>query len=304
MISSASRAFATVSLALLSLLLVTGSASSAEGATLRTVDSPRETPASVTGGGLLAKYSNEAADVFIVPFFKVDRSNAQGETTLIAVRNATDDAHDVRISYFVDRIFPSSPDLVQTFSLIPDEVRTFNLRDLPQISGGQGGDAVVRGWILVEHADGHGDSFSADWFRVNPAEDFATGDRMVDVDHSGTCTQWDFRYLIGGSFDGGTRLELFIDTPLGGNPATHSPSATLEFYSESGTFLGALELFTNRQVEEIDVAAELADLPGSPASFGSMVITFEPGTNGGLVAGTYRAESRYSVGLTGTCIVP
>lgn len=301
MISSASRAFAIVSLAI---LLVTGTASTAEGATLRTVDSPRGTPASVTGGGLLAKYSNEAADTFIVPFFKVDRSNPQGETTLVAVRNAADSAHDVEIAYWVDRVFPSSPDLVQEFTLIPDEVATFNLRDLPEISGGRGGDAVVRGWLMVRHLDGFGDGLSADWFRVNPAEDFATGDRMVDVDHSGTCTQWDFRYLIGGSFDGGTRLELFIDTPLGGNPATRPPSATLEFYSEPGTFLGARELFTNRQVEEIDVATELAELPGSPASFGSMVITFEPGTNGGLVAGTYRAEGRYSVGLTGTCIVP
>lgn len=304
MISSASRALSVFALALLCLLVAPGTARADDGVTFRPADGPRENPASVTGAALAQKYTDESADAFVVPFFKVDRSNSQGETTLIAVRNASEQPHDARISYFVDRIFPSNPDLVQTFSLAGNEVATFNLRDLPAITGGEGGDAVIRGWILVEHLDGHGDSFSADWFRVNPAQDFATGGRMVDVDHSGTCTQWDFRYLVGGAFDGGTRIELFIDTPLGGNPSVHPPSATLEFYSEPGTFLGALNLFTNRQVVERNAANLLAQLPGSPSSFGSMVITFEPGTNGGLVGGTYRAEGRYSVGLNGTCIVP
>lgn len=302
--SRASRALSTVSLAILSLLLVTGTARADDGVSFRTTDAPREDPASATGGGLAAKYTDEAADLFIVPFFKVDRSNANGETTLIAVRNTTDVPHDVRVSYFVDRIFPSSPDLVQNFSLSANQVRTFNLRDLPEISGGQGGDAIVRGWLMVEHLDGFGDGLSADWLRVNPAEDFATGGRMVDADHSYTCTQWDLRYLVGGNFSGGTRLELFIDAPLGANPAVHPASVTIDFYSEPGTFLGGREIFTNRQVLELNVANQLAALPGSPSSFGSMVITFESGTNGGLVTGTYRADGRYSVGLNGTCLVP
>lgn len=304
MTSSASRALSVVSLslALLALVVAAGPAAAEDGVTFRTVDSAPVNPASVTapGAGVVAKFTDDAADVWMVPFFKVDRSNADGETTLIAVRNVTDLPHDVRISYFVDRIFPSSPDRVQIISLIPDEVATVNLRDLPQITGGQGGDAIIRGWLMLEHTDGGGDVFSADWLRVNPAEDFATGDRMVDVDHSYTCTQWDLRYLVGGAFSGGTRLELFIDTPQGGS----TPSATVAFYSEPGSFLGARQLFTNRQVVEVNVADRLAELPGSPSSFGSMVITFEPGTNGGLVSGSYRADNRYSVGLNGTCLVP
>lgn len=287
----------------LALLVSTGTVSAGEGLVLRPTGAPQDNPESVTGKSVAPKFTDRAADRLVVPFFKVDRRSASGETTLIAVRNVTNQAHDARIRYWVDRIYPSSPDVVQTFSLLPDEVVTINLRDLAGITGGAGGDQIIRGWLEVVHLDGSGDGLSGDWFRVNPAQDFATGGRMVDMDHSGTCTQWDFRYLVGGTFSGGTRLELFVDSPRGiasGAP----PSATIDFYSEPGTFLGGVEVFSNRQVVEL-IASELLDLlPGSPANFGSMVVTFQSGTNGGLVTGTYRAEGRYSVGLNGTCVVP
>jgi hypothetical protein len=300
MSSSARRAFAVF---FVTLLITAGAAGAQEELVLRVTESPQARPASATGGGeLAARFTDVPGDAFMVPLFRVDRSTFLSETTLIAVRNVTDQAHDVRIAYFIDHDFSpgANPDLVQNRSLSPGQIVTFNLRDLPEITGGAGGDDLVRGWLLVEHGDAVGDALSADWFRVDPGQNFATGDRMVDIDHSSTCAQWDFRYLTGGAFDGGTRLGIFVDTPLG--PGT--PSFTVDFFSEAGAFLGGIERAANRQVVELDIANLLAQLPGSPPGVGGMVITFAGGTNGGLVTGTYSAEDRYSIGLDGTCLVP
>lgn len=296
---SVSRALA---LCLLFSLVLAGAAAAEEGLSFRAT----QVVPSPTGSAVAPKFTDEPADAFMLPMFKLDRSNAQGETTLIAVRNTTDQGHDLSIEYWVDGAFSPSdtPDLVQSFSLNPHQVKTINLRDLPEITGGAGGDAVIRGWLRVDHADGVGDVFSADWFRVNPAEDFASGGRMVDVDHSGLCTFWDLRYLIGSGFDGGTRLEVFVDTPLGGNTSTDDPSFTVVFIDEAGVPQGGVDVFSSRQVAELDVEELLAVLPGTPAQLGAMEITFHTGTNGGLVTGTYRAEGRYSIGLNATCLVP
>lgn len=261
-----------------------------------------ENPVSVTRNGtVVPRFSDARRDIFMVPMFKVDRSSIFAETTLIAIRNPTDQAHDVDISYFVDHVFSpaADPDLVQSISLEPNEIRTFNLRDLPEITGGQGNDQIIRGWLMVEHADGAGDALSADWFRADDTENFAGGDRMVDIDASYTCTLWDFRYLAGGLFDGGTRLDVFIDTPLG--PGT--PSFFITFFDEAGNDLGTVGVDAARQVRELDVSDLLDLLPGSPSPFGGMEILFQSGTNGGLVMGTYRASGRLSVSMDGTCLV-
>jgi len=295
-----SRAFA---LFFLSLILVTGAATGADEAYVLALGEPApESPTSVTrDGAVLPRFSDARGDVFMVPMFKIDRSSIAAETTLIAIRNPTTGSHDVRISYFVDRIFNpgADPDLVQNFSLTPNEIRTFNLRDLPELTGGAGGDQVIRGWLMVEHLDGAGDALTADWFRADDAENFAGGDRMVDIDTSYTCTVWDFRYLVGGLFTGGTRLDVFIDTPLGFG----TPSFAIDFFNEAGVAQGTVTVSTNRQVVELDIADLLDLLGGSPSPFGGMEITFQSGTNGGLVSGTYRASGRLSVSMDGTCLV-
>jgi hypothetical protein len=221
--------------AILSPLLVTGTAAGADdGVILQLGAAPPAGSVSVTRDARLApRFTDSPRDVFMLPMFKVDRSGPTAETTLIAIRNVTDQSHDVEVSYFVDRIFdpPMMPDLVETFTLAAKQIQTINLRDLPEITGGQGGDAIIRGWLKVEHGDAAiGDVLSADWFRADDAQNFATDDRMVDVDSSYTCALWDLRYLVGGSFDGGTRLEVFIDTPLGFG----TPSFSVSFFNEAG----------------------------------------------------------------------
>lgn len=299
-----SSARCAVAVFAVSLLAAAGSAAADEGLVFQAIDTPPVDPAPVTRSGELApRFTDVTADTLMVPFFRFDRGNITGETTLIAVRNASNEAHDVIITYWVDHVFDpmAEPDLVQSLSLVPNKVVPINLRDLPELDGGADNDNIIKGWLMVEHAEGVGDSLSADWFQVDPDEDFATGGRMIDIDHTGTCSQWDFRYITGSGFDGGTELRVFIDTPLG----LGTPSFSVSFYSEAGAFLGGVSAITNRQVADINVETELFPfLPAPPPDSGSMEITFSGGTNGGIVLGTYSAEGRYSVGLNGTCIVP
>lgn len=298
--------FRATALSVLSLLLAAGAALPAaaadEGVVLQVGETPPANPASVTRDARLApRFNDRPRDAFLLPLFKVDRSSGFAETTLLAVRNVTEGSHDLRISYWVDHVFDpgADPDLVQSFTLTAKDVETVNLRDLPELSGGAGGDDLVRGWALIEHGDAVGDTLSADWLRVDDNQDFAVGARLVDVDESYTCTRWDLRYLVGGPFSGGTRLEAFIDTPLGLGTASFS----VTFFDEAGNGQGTVNVGTNRQVVDIPVSALLAELGGSPSGFGAMEITFQAGTNGGLVMGTYSADGQYSVGMDATCLV-
>lgn len=297
------RAAAMCASSVVLLVLLAGApAGAADGVELKLGERPPANPASVTGGGsVVPRFSDRPRDQFMVPMFKINRTSATAETTLIAVRNVAGEAHDVVISYFVDHVFsaPVLPDHEETFTLAAEATRTINLRDRPQLTGGQGNDAIIRGWVLVQHADGAGDALSADYFRVDDAQNFATGERMVDVDVSYTCTVWDLRYVAGGAFSGGTRLEVFTDTPLGFG----TPSFAVTFFDEPGNPLGTVTVSTNRQVAELNVAQLLALLPGSPSPFGAMEIVFAAGTNGGLIRGSYRAQGQFSVGLDGTCLV-
>lgn len=272
---------------------------------------PPDEPSSVTGGDgarFSARLAERATTSLMVPFFKVDRARGAGESTLYAIRNTSaTTTHSVRVSYWVDHRFDpaADPDRVQTFQLGPRQVQTVNLRDVPQLDGGAGGDAMVRGWLVAEQTTGSNPALSGDWFRVTPGQDFATGGRMLDASASPyTCTKWDQRFLVGGAFSGGTRLEVFVDTPLGSHPGTDSPSLVITFTNEAGTVQGsAVEVFTDRQVMELDVATLRAMLPAPRPAYGALEIVFQPGSGGGVVSGSYRAEGRYSVEVDGTCLV-
>lgn len=278
------------------------------GVTLRVGPLPPDEPTSVTGGkALVARSVERPTSALMVPFFKVDRSRPGGESTLYAIRNtSTSTTHRVVVSYWVDWPFDpqADPDRTQTFDLAPRQIRTVNLRDVSGLTGGAGGDAMVQGWLVAEQTTGSTGALSGDWFRVVPDQDFATGARMVDASSSpSTCTRWDLRFMSGGAFSGGTRLEFFVDTPLGSHAGTDAPSAVITFTDEAGTVLGsAVEVFTDRQVVELDVSALRAMLPRPRPAFGAIEVAFQPGSGGGLVSGSYRASGRFSVGVDGTCV--
>lgn len=308
-----SRSTVVLALSLLSLVAAPAAAIdvSGPGVAFRLGPLPPDEPSSVTAGEgarFSARLAERATTSLMVPFFKVDRARGAGESTLYAIRNTSATAtHSVTVSYWVDHRFDpaADPDRVQTFQLGPREVRTVNLRDVPQLEGGAGDDSLVRGWLVAEQTTGSTAVLSGDWFRLTPDQDFATGGRMLDAAASPyTCTKWDQRFLVGGAFSGGTRLEVFVDTPLGSHPGTDAPSFVITFTNEAGTVQGsAVEVFTDRQVMELDVATLRAMLPDPRPAFGALEIVFQPGSGGGVVSGSYSARGRYSVELDGTCLV-
>jgi hypothetical protein len=157
-----------------------------------------------------------------------------------------------------------------------------------------GTDGFRRGWARIIADDG---PISADYFQIDPGNDFAAGSRPVDLDAGEFCSQATVRFLIGGGFSGGTKLFFMLDSPLGGDVNTDPPSITGDVYLEDSTFVGSFEIYTNNFTLEVD-AADLVD-PGT--NFGSFDIFFENNFAGGYVHGEYKANNRFSVSLKGVC---
>jgi len=225
----------------------------------------------------------------ILPWFEVDTVAPDGTTTLMALHNVADQSEtDVHLSYF-----NTAGDLVfeDEELLDPGQIRTINLRDIPSLATSS--RRFARGYVVVE-TDGE---LAADYFQVNPKANFATGGRLAST----ICRSWELRFLQGGGFSGGTRLQLYVSEPLGADPGTSPPSASIRISDESGERYGTVSVYTADPVVQIDVADLLATLPGRGPSFGALDVMFSDLTTGGIVQGTYRAQSRYSVSVPGSC---
>lgn len=231
---------------------------------------------------------NTIGTAFLLPFYEVDTAGAL--TTLLAARNAFDVPNTIDVTYF-DRA--GAMVHAETFDVAPLGVVTRNLRDVAALPAET--DGVRRGFALIE-AD---QPLSGDFFRVDPAQNFAAGDRLV-LAAEALCDLWDFRFLRGGGFSGGTDLVLYVDTPLGLDLAS-TPSITVVAYDEAGNELGAVDFWTQDVVNEMTAADVLEVLDEPLVNAGVFDVFFNDGTGGGLVYGTYSAEGRYSIGMHGTC---
>lgn len=241
-----------------------------------------------------------------VPYFEVDLGDPGGKTLLFAVHNPSSLPADVDVSYSrTDGVIVGG----QSYLLGGNAVLTVNLRDVPGQLPTVNTVGVSRGFVGIVATDpgdpGIDRQIAVDYFEVTPDEDFATGERaspyhemVAGPDGPFLCTRWSARYIEGGPFTGGTRLVLFVDTPLG----TSTPSISIDVYSESGTFLGGTDISTTQVTSETSVGSilSMAGVTGEP--FGVLLVDFAAGTNGGHVTAKYRAFGEFSVGLTGACI--
>lgn len=250
-----------------------------------------------TGGRhrLAVKGVAEDTSQLILPIFRVDREAAGGTTTLWAVRNADTSSTTIQVAYldeFLDTF------ATRSYTLDPTEVRTVNLRDVPglpfaDLEGISRGMAIITGPV--------GADLSGDFFQVDPAGNFATGDRLVDAEDLYLCDLWDIRYLQGGIFTGGTVLTMLLNQvgPMG---PMDDPQVSMEFRDEAGGFIGVIDVYAIVNVLELPLSI-LTELIPTAAPFGSVEILFPPATMGGFVAGIYSAEGRFSIGMEGTCLV-
>lgn len=246
---------------------------------------------------LLPKGLHEPAQVLVLPFFRVDRSNPTGETTLFAVRNVLNQPVQIRVYYMDEMMRTQRADGPAT---LPSRgVRTINIRDVSGLA--VDADGYSRGLVLITASASS--ALSGDFFQVNPEEDFATGDRLIDAQrHPYICRLWGMRFLNGGPFSGGTSLNV----RLYGAPGTGAgapPAFQLGFFDEAGQLLSTVFVQSATFLMELAMKDLLPPDAGYPA-FGAVELLFSPQVSGGLVAGTYSAEGRFSIGMTGMCLVP
>ncbi len=127
-----------------------------------------------------------------------------------------------------------------------------------------------------------------DFFRLDPGNNFATGDRLVHPDDF--CAVQEIRFV---DFGSGSQFRVLIDDPQG----EERPSFTYTAYDEAGERVVAeRERYTSDNLEIFDVD----DLVGG-VRFGTVVFDFS-NSGGGFVTARYSAFGRFSVELNSACL--
>lgn len=229
---------------------------------------------------VVAGRSSATTDALLVPYYEVDLRDPQGANTLFAVRNETGREVPVRILYLT--VVGAVEQQVQEITLAPHATRTVNLRDVPGLTADARG--VARGLVVLGAVGTSVDSsdlLSGDFFFVDPATGYATGNTLLNMslDDSGNefCAEWGTRYMRDGGFGGSSVFRFVVDEPAGARDID-PPTAVGTIYDEAGTALQSFEVRTDAYTFDL-TSAELA--PAS-APFGSLSIRF-PATRGALL---------------------
>lgn len=219
----------------------------------------------------------------IVPGFEVDATGPQGPTTLFAVRNTSDSNLDVDVAYYGMQT-TSPAQRTDVVELGPQQTATVNVcHDLTDlvVTGG-----FASGLILITEAGGSTGNLEGDYFRLDQANAFATGDRLVRPEDF--CRRREIRFV---DFGSGSELRILVDNPQG----AEEPSLTWTGYNERGDLVGDGELFTSDHLTLIAVA----DL-GIPGRFGTVLFDFSS-SGGGWVSARHSAFGLFSVELGSAC---
>lgn len=236
-----------------------------------------------------AEKVNRPTVFYILPLLKIDSTDAGGETTFVSIRNEHTVTQEVTLQLFDPQ--SAADALERRNALLPKETWVLNLRGL--VTGPVDADGFIRGWGRLL-GDG---PISADFFQFNPNQDFATGGIPIDISAGGFCEKVKIRFLVGGTFDGGTLITFMLDSPLGNQPGD-PPSITGVVYQEDSTPAGSFEIFTDRFTLEVNAE----DLLSPGANFGSIDVEFKNGFQGGAAFVEYKANDRFSVGLKSVCL--
>lgn len=243
-----------------------------------------------------AKTDGPAA-AFLVPYYAVDTTDPAGLSTLFAVRNESTSSVEITVSYFgTNRPRNQPAQRVETITLAPKRVQSFNIRQTPNLLVDP--DGIARGYVVIEAPTA---VIQGDYFQLDQQGNFATGDRLVNLDpnspNAELCRRMTFRFFNGGAFNGGTRFTIWVDT--GAAPDVEEPIAFYTVYNEAGNEIFFNELRSNELAFEV-LASELTTGPGvGTTNFGA--IEFELNGFLGHVAGTLTASNRYSVGFKAVC---
>ncbi|MEO8197346.1 MAG: hypothetical protein ABI689_11560 [Thermoanaerobaculia bacterium] len=227
----------------------------------------------------------------LVPGYLVDRLSPAGTATLFAVRNLTASTVNAEVEYFdvLGTSLRSDP-----LTLGPNETYTANVRDTAGLPADV--DGYARGYIEISTAgDPHQvPVLGGDFFQIDVAENFATGDKLVRFS-TDLCSESSIRFLAFPFPGSGTRLSVWIANPRGedlGDP----PSFSVRAYDEAGNPHGApFGVFTANHALQFDASTFAGGL-----LFGFLKFDFSS-SFGGVVYSEAQAGGKFSVGMTGQC---
>lgn len=182
----------------------------------------------------------------------------------------------------------------ELFELAPNELLTRNLANDP--------DAVDSGGVSVGivgiEANG---PITADYFQVDEAGDFATGDQALD--DNTLCSDWQARFLRFGADDAeGTQLTFLLNGPLGGDSEVDPPTITGETFDEAGNLVNTFAVFTSEWLIRVSVLDAFVIDTGP--DFGTLRLTLDTEFSGGAVFERHTAFGRFSVGTLAFCRTP
>ncbi len=220
----------------------------------------------------------------IVPGFEVEVGNASGPTTFFAIRNTSDNPVAANVSYH-GKLVNEEPLRTDVLMLEPQQTTTQNVRS--NLSDLEVSDGFANGLILITEAGASSaPNLEGDFFRVDTANAFATGDRLIRP--GDLCINQEIRFV---EFGSGSQFRILVDHPQGPD----MPSFSYTSYEEDGDLIIEDEFFTSDHLTEVDVA----DLGINP-SFGTVIFDFS-NSGGGYVSAKYSAFGLFSVELNSAC---
>ncbi len=231
--------------------------------------------------------------VLVLPYFEIDTNNPEGATTLFAVRNVTSSPAELEIFYFgFGGQLLAAPDEVD---LGPRETLTVNLRFAGPFPVDP--DGFSRGGVGIVGQGNSARVIAGDYFQVIPDQDFASGDRLLNLDpddpfYYDLCTFTESRFLNGGAFTGGSTFTL-VTKSAGGVGMGAEPTVFANVYDQAGNLHESCEIFTDQIVLRIPIE-QLTD-----QAFGTVELEF---SDAGQVITEFDATGRFSVGLRGVCL--
>ena len=243
--------------------------------------------------------SNVPTDRLLLPFYSVVHNvdPSLRTTTLFAVVNESNEAVNVRYSYF-EASTPQSYAYQETLWLDPKAFRWVDMHEVFNACSGCSETVKASGFVIIETVD-EAPVLHGDYWRIDQPNATASGYRLVDIGNSSAgnalCKRFSVRFT--GSALTGTLLTLWVAreevAPEG------QALASWAAFDQAGTFQDSGVVTNNKVAFEQWVGAAPLD---PPVANGSVEIDFLG--HAGHVSSTVFSFGLFSIGSEATCLEP